>query len=91
MLDDALVEALVAPAQQRQLRLGGELLDEPVVEQAAARRERDHPPALAQRDRILAVAGAQRRLDHVDAQHHPGSAAERGVVDLPGRSGVCAR
>ena len=85
MLDDPLVEALVAAAQQRQLRLGRELLDHAVVEQPPARGERDHAPALAHRDRVLAVAGAQRGLDDVDAQHHAGAAAERRVVDLPRR------
>ena len=85
MLDDPLVEALVAAAQQRQLRLGGELLDHPVVEHPPARRQRDDPPPRADRDRVLAVAGAQRRLDDVDPQHHPGAAAERRVVDLAGR------
>jgi hypothetical protein len=36
VLEDALVEALVATTQQRQGRLGGELVDERVVEQAPA-------------------------------------------------------
>ena len=44
VLDDALVEALVAPAQQRDVGLLGELVDEPVVEQPAARRQRDDAP-----------------------------------------------
>ncbi len=85
MLDDPLVEALVAPAQQRQRRLCGELVDERVVEQSASRRERDHAPALAQQHRIDPVVRAQRVLDDVDAQDHPGAAAERHVVDLAGR------
>src|SRR5829696_6463506 len=40
MLDDALVEALVAAAQQCDGRLGGQLVDEAVVEHPAARRQR---------------------------------------------------
>jgi len=36
MLDDALVQALVAPAQERQRRLVHELVHERVVERAAA-------------------------------------------------------
>ena len=83
VLDDALVEALVAPAQQRQRGLAGELLHERLVEQAPARRQRDHAPAPAQLDRVDAVAGAQRGVEHVHAQHHPRAAAERRVVDLP--------
>ena len=83
VLEDALVEALVAAAEQRQLVLGRQLLDDAVVEHPPAGRERDHAAALAHRDRVLAVAGAQRRLDDVDAEHHPRAAAERRVVDLP--------
>ena len=39
---------------------------------------------LAQLDGVDPVARAQRRLDDVDAQHHPRPAAERDVVDLAG-------
>ena len=85
MLEDPLVEALVASAQQGQGRFGGELVHQRVIEQPPARIQRDHAPLLGERRRVDAVAGLQRRLDHVDAQHHPGAAAERGVVDLAGR------
>src|SRR5205814_8859285 len=44
VLHDALVEALVAPAQQRDRRLGGEFVDEAIVELTTAGRERDHAP-----------------------------------------------
>ena len=53
-----------------------------VVEHPAAGRQRDHAALRAQLDRIDAVEAAQRRVHHVDAQHHPGAAAERRVVDL---------
>ena len=85
MLDDALVEALVAAAQQRERRLAGELVDEAVVEQPAARDQRDHAALRAQLDGVDAVEGAQRRVHDVDAQHHAGAAAERRVVDLAAR------
>ncbi len=84
-LEDALVEALVAPAQQRQLGLGGELRDERLVEQPATRCERDHPPPLAQLDRVDAVVTAYRAVEDVHPQHHPGPAAEGRVVDLAAR------
>ena len=82
MLDDALVEALVAAAQQRDRRLGGELVDERVVEHPARRASGPSRVARAQVDRVDAVEAAQRGIHHVDAQHHPGAAAERCVVDL---------
>ena len=80
MIEDPLVEALEARGQQRQRLLGGELLDELLVELAALRRERDHPVI-----RHAAVDRVERGRDDVDAQHHPGPAAVRVVVDLPGR------
>ena len=60
-------------------RLGGELLDERLVELPPLRRERDHP-----RRALVAVDGVERRRDDVDAQHHPRATAVRRVVDLPG-------
>ncbi len=84
MLDDALVEALVAAAQQRQRRLGRQLVRETVVEQPPARCQRDHPPAASQLDRVDAVVGAQGAVQDVHAQHHPGAAAER-ACRRPGR------
>jgi hypothetical protein len=54
VLQDALVEALVAPAQQRERRLGRELLHPGVVERPATRSERDDAAAVAQLHRIVA-------------------------------------
>src|SRR5215210_5835376 len=81
VVDDPLVEALVAPAQQGHPRLGRELGGERVVQQPPARGQGDHPPPLAQVDGVDAVALAQRGLHDVDAQHHARPAAERRVVD----------
>src|SRR5215210_1007604 len=50
VVDDPLVEALVAAAQEGHPRLGRQLGGERVVEQPSARRERDHPAPLAQLD-----------------------------------------
>ena len=55
----------------------GELLHERLVELAALRRERDDAMG-----RKVAVDGLERRRHDVDAQHHPGAAAVRVVVDL---------
>src|SRR3954452_18385398 len=82
VLDDALVEALVAPAQQRDGRLARQLVDERVVEHAAARREGDDAALVAQVDRVLVVDALQGLVHDVDAQDHAGAAAERRVVDL---------
>ena len=86
VLDDALVEALEARREQRQLLLPGELLDQLLVELAALRRQRDHPVAGSP-----AVDRVERGRDDVDAQHHPRAAAVRLVVDLAARSGVVSR
>ena len=83
MLEDALIEALVASAQQRQRRLGCELSGERVVEHAPARRERDHSPALAQLDGVDRIARAQSAFHDVYAQQHARPAPEGRVVDLP--------
>ena len=61
-------------------RLSGELLHQRLVELAALWRERDDAVG-----RKLAVDGLERRGDDVDAQHHPGAAAVRVVVDLARR------
>src|SRR4051794_24655747 len=82
VLDDPLVEPLVAAAQQRDRRLLGQLVDERVVEHPPARREREDAPLRAQRHRVLAVDAPQRVVHDVHAQDHPGAAAERRVVDL---------
>ena len=91
VLEDPLVEALVAPAQQRERRLGGQLGRQRVVEQPPARRQGDHPPRLPQRRGIDPVARPQRRLHDVDAQDHPRAAAERRVVDLAPTSAASTR
>ena len=75
----ALVEALVAAAEKGHVRLGRQLVREPVVEQPAGGREQNDPRLLA-----ISVGGLQRRVDDVDAQHHPGAAAVRRVVHLAG-------
>ena len=65
MVEDPLVEALEARREKRERRLGGELLDELLVELPSLRGERD--------DAVLgrsAVDGVERRGDDVDAQHH---------------------
>src|SRR4051794_11901691 len=82
VLDDALVEALVAAGQQRDGGLGGQLVDEAVVEDPPARGQREHAPLVAQVDRVDAVEAAQRLIHDVHAEDHAGSAAERRVVDL---------
>src|SRR5947209_2029019 len=80
MLEDALIEALVASAQQRQRGLGRELSRERVVEHAPARRERDHSPALAQVDGVGRIARAQSAFHDVYAQQHARAAPEGRVV-----------
>ena len=77
MVEDALVEALEAGGEQRQRRLLGELLDELLVELPPLRRERDD--AVLRHAAVHRVEGGR---DDVDAQHHPGPAAVRLVVDL---------
>ncbi len=78
VLADPVVDSLVATAQERQMRLGGELGGEPVVELPAGRREHDGPRGPGP----IAVGGLERRVDDVDAQHHPGTAAVGRVVHL---------
>ena len=67
VLDDPLVEPLVAPGQERQSRLAGELVDQRVVEQPPAGGQRDHAPIGPQLHRIASVARPQRGLDHIYA------------------------
>ena len=77
VLDDPVVEALEPRGEQRQRLLLRELLDDLLRQRPATRRERDHA--------VLghaAVHRVERRRDDVDAQHHPGAAAVRLVVDL---------
>ncbi|HEX8714056.1 MAG TPA: hypothetical protein VF706_00685, partial [Solirubrobacteraceae bacterium] len=66
-------------------KLPGALGDERLVEQPAAGRQRDHAAPRPQLDRVHAVVGAQRRVEHVDAEDHAGAAAEGRVVDLAAR------
>ncbi len=80
-MGDALVDALVAPAEQDEVA-PGELLGETVVELAPLGRELDDPAALTQVRGVAAEGRLERGGDHVDAQHHTGAAAVRGVVDL---------
>ena len=79
VVDDPRVEALEARREHGDRRLGGELLDELLVELAALRREGDHAGG-----RHVAVGRLERSRDDVDAQHHPGTAAVGRVVDLAG-------
>src|SRR5579862_2403054 len=83
VVEHPLVEPLVAAAEQAQRTLGrSQLGRHRVVEAAAPRRQRDHPhplPHLVDRCRIRLL---ERRADHVDADHHAGTAAVGCVVDL---------
>jgi hypothetical protein len=74
VLDDPLVEALVAARQQRQRRLARQLVDQGVVEHPPRGRERDHPPLAAHVERVAAVEALKRGVHHVHAQDHPGPA-----------------
>src|ERR1035441_9695376 len=83
VLEDALIKALIAAAQQRQRGLGRQLVDETVVKRPPPGRKRDHPTLLAQPHRVHTVVGAQRAVHDIDAQQHPRSAAKWRVIDLP--------
>ena len=83
MLQDALVEALEPGREQGQVLLARELVDDPLVELPALRRQRDHP-VLGQ----AAVDALERRGDDVHPQDHPRAAAVRLVVDLAPRRPV---
>jgi hypothetical protein len=77
VLDDPFVEALEARGQKRETFFLHELVDNGLRQLPPLRRERDHP--------VLGhavVDGFERCGDDVDAQHHPGAAAVRLVVDL---------
>lgn len=82
VLHNSLVEAFVTTAKQSHGWLGRQLIDELLVEHAAARRERNHAPLARQLDRIDGVKPAQRSLHHVDAQNHSSTAAEWRVIYL---------
>src|SRR5580765_1874628 len=79
MLDNALVEALEARREQRELLFLGQFLNDVLGQLATLRRERDDTMA-----RDAAVDRVQRTRDDVDSQDHPGPAAVRFVVDLRG-------
>src|SRR5436305_1610570 len=83
VIEHPLVESLVAAGQQGERVLLGQLVHQLVVEQPPGRRQRDHRPLIAQRHRVLPVSGPQRRLHHVDAEHHACAAPKRRVVHLP--------
>ncbi len=87
MLDDPLVKALVAPAQQGQGRLGRQLLHVALVEQPSPGGKRDHPSALAHLSRVDAVVSLHGGVHHVDTQHHSRAAAKGGVIDLTAAQG----
>ena len=83
MLQDALVEALEPGGEQGQVLLARELVDDPLVELPALRRQRDHP-VLGQ----AAVDALERRRDDVHPQDHARAAAVRLVVHLAARRPV---
>ena len=78
MVENPLVEALEPRREERQRGLVRKLLDERLVELAAAGAERDDP--VLER---AAVRGVKRGRDDVDPQHHSRPAAVGLVVDLP--------
>ena len=92
VLVDALVEALVAATEQRQLVLLRELRRQSVVEGAPAGGERHHATPAAPLHGIGAPAPRQGRLDHVDPHRpfrpHPRRACR---PPAPPRRGVVAR
>ena len=79
MLQDALIEALEPGREQGQVLLARELVDDPLVELPALRRQqRDHQV------RGQAVVDAlERRRDDVHPQDHARAAAVRLVVHSP--------
>ena len=78
---DALVDALVASAQQAEVTLR-ELARQRVVELAPLGRQLDDAPSLAHRRAVDPIHRLERGGHHVDAQDHAGAAAIRRVVDL---------
>ena len=79
VLDDPLVEALVAAAQQRHRGLGGQLVDERVVEHPPARGERD--------DAALACAGRPGRRRRSRAAR-ASMTSTRSTIPAPPPNGV---
>ena len=78
----ALVDALVAPADEEKGTLRGQLPDHSLVQSPALRREQDrsHP-------RHLAPDPAQRANERLGLEHHAGPTAEGDVVHLPVATG----
>jgi len=58
VLEHALVEPLIAARQQCQCPLPSELVDQSIVEQPAARGQRDHPPLASELERIAGIPGS---------------------------------
>ena len=77
VLHDPLVEPLEPRREERDVTLGGELLDERLVERSALWGECDDPGRPP-----IAVHGLERLGDDVHAKNHPGAAAVGRVVDL---------
>ena len=75
---DALVEPLVAPAEECHVVLGGELRCERVVELAPGRRQHDR----AGRRVTSRVSRLERGIHNVDPQNHPRSAAIGRIIYL---------
>ena len=75
MIGDALVDALVPPADQREPAAGRELLRQLLIETATTRRQQQQRPGR--------LHGLDRREHGLRRHHHPGTAAERLVVDAP--------
>ena len=73
----ALVDALVVAAEQQQLRLARELLDDALVELPPARGEVDAPGA------VFRVARGDRVGDRLGGHHHARAAAVRIIVHMP--------
>jgi hypothetical protein len=82
LLAHALVDALVAPAQQGERLQPGELLRHRIVERAPGCRQHHDPARRWARRAPLAVHGAQGGIDDVDPQDHPRPAPIWRVVDL---------
>src|SRR5690242_18383431 len=83
----ALVEALVAAAQERHALERGELRHDLVAELAPDRRQHRHPALCQDAPDGRGVDALERCTDDVDPDHHPRSAAVRGVVHLPVATG----
>ncbi len=79
MFADALVDALVAAADEQQTLVARKLGDERAVEPPPLRREQHHR-RLCLDERLHRLDGGEQRLR---LHHHPRAAAERVVIDRP--------